>query len=179
MMGGTVVAFLGGLHYWWPKMTGRLYNETLGKWSALLVFIGFNMTFFIQFIIGSQGMPRRYADYPDMPWLEPLHQVSTIGSWVLGVGLLLVLINGIWSLRSGRLAPGNPWGAVTLEWLRCTSPPDPHNFHRTPLVTHGAYDYHALFGSGDGAGDGSATAPVPEVSVGVASPPDARDTPSA
>ncbi len=111
MMGGTVIAFLGGLHYWWPKMTGRLYNETLGKISALLVFVGFNMTFFIQFIIGSQGMPRRYYDYPNMPWLQPLHQVSTIGSWVLAAGLLCVLVNGLRSLRQERQArPGQPMG---------------------------------------------------------------------
>ena len=165
MMGGTVIAFLGGLHYWWPKMTGRLYNETLGKVSALLVFVGFNMTFFIQFIMGSQGMPRRYYDYPDLPWLEPLHQASTIGSYVLGIGLLVVLVNGLLSLRKGsRRAPGNPWGGATLEWTHTTSPPDHHNFHRTPLVTHGPYDYEVLFRtSGDSAGDG---APIPDVAVG-------------
>ena len=165
MMGGTVIALLGGLHYWWPKMTGRLYNETWGKVSALLVFVGFNMTFFIQFIMGSQGMPRRYYDYPDMPWLEPLHQASTIGSYVLGVGLLVVLVNGLLSLRKGaRLAPGNPWGGATLDWTHTTSPPDHHNFHRTPLVTHGPYDYEVLFKtSGDSAGDG---APIPDVAVG-------------
>ncbi|HEX9952674.1 MAG TPA: cytochrome c oxidase subunit I [Rubricoccaceae bacterium] len=173
MMGGTVIAFLGGLHYWWPKMTGRLYNERLGQISALLVFVGFNMTFFIQFILGSQGMPRRYYDYPNMPWLQPLHQASTIGSWVLAAGLLCVLFNGLWSLKRGKLAPGNPWGAVTLEWAQCTSPPDPHNFHRTPLVTHGPYDFEVLFGthSGDGAsGDGHSqshgVAPIPNVEVG-------------
>ena len=180
MMGGTVVALLGGLHYWWPKMTGRLYNEKLGKVSALLVFVGFNMTFFIQFIIGSQGMPRRYYDYPDMPWLQPLHQVSTMGSWVLAAGLICVLVNGLRSLgKNGKLAPGNPWGAVTLEWSMCSSPPDPHNFKRTPLVTHGPYDFEVLFGthSGDGAsGDGAASgdghsqahgvAPIPNIEIG-------------
>ncbi|MGB3544236.1 MAG: cytochrome c oxidase subunit I [Rubrivirga sp.] len=163
MMGGTVMAFLGGLHYWWPKMTGRLYNETLGKVSALLVFLGFNMTFFIQFVMGSQGMPRRYYDYPDMPWLEPLHQASTIGSYVLGVGLLVVLVNGLWSLKKGKLAPGNPWGGATLEWTHCTTPPDHHNFHHTPLVTHGPYDYEVLFKS---SGDSQRGAPVPNVEVG-------------
>lgn len=165
MMGGTVFALLGGLHYWWPKMTGRLYNERLGKVSALITFLGFNMTFFIQFIMGSQGMPRRYYDYPDMPWMEPLHQASTIGSYVLGVGLLLVLINGLLSLRKGaKRAPGNPWGGATLDWTHTTSPPDHHNFHHTPLVTHGPYDYEVLFQvSGDGA---SRPAPVPDVEVG-------------
>ena len=163
MMGGTVMAFLGGIHYWWPKMTGRLYNEPLGKLSALLVFVGFNMTFFIQFILGSQGMPRRYYDYPDMPWLQPLHQASTIGSYVLGLGLLCVLVNGLWSLRRGKLAPGNPWGGATLEWTHCTTPPDHHNFHHTPLVTHGPYDYEVLFGT---SGDSQQGAPVPNVEVG-------------
>ena len=166
MMGGTVMAFLGGLHYWWPKMTGRLYDETLGKVSALLVFLGFNMTFFIQFVMGSQGMPRRYYDYPDMPWLEPLHQASTIGSYVLGVGLLVVLWNGLWSWYKGKPAPGNPWGGATLEWTHTTSPPDHHNFHHTPLVTHGPYDYEVLFqSSGDSRGDGHG-APIPSVEVG-------------
>lgn len=166
MMGGTVMAFLGGIHYWWPKMTGKLYNETLGKVSALLVFLGFNMTFFIQFVMGSQGMPRRYYDYPDMPWLEPLHQASTIGSYVLGLGLLVVLVNGIWSMFKGKPAPGNPWGGATLEWTHTTSPPDHHNFHHTPLVTHGPYDYEVLFQtSGDSQGDGHG-APIPNVEVG-------------
>ncbi len=164
MMGGTVMAFLGGIHYWWPKMTGKLYNETLGKVSALLVFLGFNMTFFIQFVMGSQGMPRRYYDYPDMPWLEPLHQASTIGSYVLGLGLLVVLINGLLSLRKKTpKAPGNPWGGATLEWTHTTSPPDHHNFHHTPLVTHGPYDYEVLFQT---SGDSQRGAPVPVVEVG-------------
>ncbi|CAN5492034.1 cytochrome c oxidase subunit I [soil metagenome] len=180
MMGGTVMAMLGGLHYWWPKMTGRLYHETLGRLSALVVFLGFNLTFFTQFILGSQGMPRRYHDYPDLPYLEPLHTASTIGSWILGAGLLMVLVNGIWSLKRGRLAPGNPWGAATLEWTHCTTPPDPHNFKRTPLVTRGPYDFHALF-TGDGAGDGGPggsmldnryNAPVPDVRVGGPQTPD-------
>ena len=164
MMGGTVMAFLGGIHYWWPKMTGRLYDERLGQISALLVFLGFNMTFFIQFVMGSQGMPRRYYDYPDMPWLEPLHQASTIGSYVLGLGLLVVLVNGLLSLRkSTPKAPGNPWGGATLEWTHTTSPPDHHNFHHTPLVTHGPYDYEVLFHT---SGDGQRGAPVPDVRVG-------------
>ncbi|MEO1630717.1 MAG: cbb3-type cytochrome c oxidase subunit I, partial [Bacteroidota bacterium] len=173
MMGGTVIAMLGGLFYWWPKFTGKLYHEGMGVASAVLVFIGFNMTFFIQFVMGSQGMPRRYADYPDLPWLEPLHQFSTIGSYVLGLGLLLVLFNGIWSLFKGKPAPGNPWGGASLEWTHTTSPPDPHNFSRTPLVTHGPYDYYTVFnGAGDGAmgdgmGDGAnRPAPVPVITEG-------------
>ena len=169
MMGGTVMALIGGLFYWWPKMFGRMMDETWGRISAVVVFFGFNMTFFTQFILGSQGMPRRYFTY--LPQFQDLHVVSTVGSWVLGVGLLLVLGNMLWSLWKGKPAPGNPWGAATLEWTHATSPPDHHNFHRTPLVTHGPYDYEVLF-SGDGAGgDGArldhvdtagAPAPVPD-----------------
>jgi cytochrome c oxidase subunit 1 len=170
MMGGTVMAMIGGLFYWWPKITGKLMSERWGKISAWLVFIGFNVTFFTQFVMGSQGMPRRYADYPDQPYLEGLHQISTVGSYILGFGLLLVLGNMLWSIRKGKPAPGNPWGAATLEWTHTTSPPDPHNFSRTPLVTHGPYDFHALFDtSGDGAGgDGrhGEPAPVPNEEVG-------------
>ncbi len=163
MMGGTVMAFIAGLFYWWPKMFGRMMNEFWGRISALLVFVGFNVTFFTQFVMGTQGMPRRYYTYIDA--FHDLHMISTVGSWILGLGLLLVLINMLWSLKAGRLAPGNPWGAATLEWTHATSPPDHHNFHRTPLVTHGPYDYNVLFGvGGDGArGREPAPTPVPEV----------------
>ena len=160
MMGGQVIALLGGLHYWWPKVTGRLYNETLGKLAAILVFIGFNVTFFTQLILGSQGMPRRYATY--LPRYESLHQISTVGSWILGAGLFLVLGYMLHSLFRGKKASANPWGAPTLEWTHTTPLPDPHNFKRTPIVTRGAYDFHLaeearLFGgaAGDGAGDGA------------------------
>ena len=162
MVGGMFVALLGGLHYWWPKMTGKMYNETLGKIAVALIFIGFNVTFFVQFILGSQGMPRRYADY--LPEYEPLHFVSTIGSYILAVGLFLVWGYLIWSLWKGKKATANPWGAATLEWTHTTPMPDPHNFTRTPLVTRGPYDFHLAddgFGrsGGDGLGDG-APAPV-------------------
>ena len=160
MMGGQVIALLGGLHYWWPKITGRLYNEMLGKVAAALVFIGFNVTFFTQLILGSRGMPRRYATY--LPRYETLHQISTVGSWILGAGLFLVLGYMLHSLFRGKKASANPWGAPTLEWTHTTPLPDPHNFKRTPIVTRGAYDFHLadearLFGvaSGDGAGDGT------------------------
>ncbi|NNE68896.1 MAG: cytochrome c oxidase subunit I [Rhodothermales bacterium] len=157
MMGGNVIAALGGLHYWWPKMFGRMYNETLARIAALLVFIGFNLTFFPQFIMGSRGMPRRYYDY--LPEFEIFHQLSTLGSYVLGVGLFMILGYGIHSLFRGKKAPANPWGALTLEWTHTDSMPDPHNFHHTPVVTRGPYDYHLapeLFNdgvSGDGAGE--------------------------
>ncbi len=155
MMGGTVIAALGGLHYWWPKITGKMYNETLGKIACGLIFVGFNLTFFTQFILGSQGMPRRYHDY--LPRFESLHALSTYGSWVLATGLFLVAFYLIASLFRGKKAPANPWGAATLEWTNTTSPPDPHNFAHTPVVTRGPYDFHLadeLFG--DGAGDAGA-----------------------
>jgi len=155
MMGGNVIAALGGLHYWWPKMTGKMFNETLGRIAAVLVFIGFNVTFFPQFILGTRGMPRRYYDY--LPEFTDLHVLSSLGSYILGVGLFLILGYLLHSLFRGKNAPANPWGALTLEWTHTTTPPDPHNFHETPIVTRGAYDYHLapeLFG-GDGAnGDG-------------------------
>lgn len=164
MMGGTVIALLGGMHYWWPKITGKMYNETLGKIAAILIFIGFNTTFFPQLILGAQGMPRRYATYVEE--FTFLHQVSTIGSLVLAGGLFLVLGYMMYSLFRGEKATSNPWGAATLEWTMATSPPDPHNFTRTPIVTRGPYDFHLadeVFGpehAGDGAGDGAAPEPV-------------------
>jgi cytochrome c oxidase subunit 1 len=161
MMGGNVIAALGGLHYWWPKMTGKMFNETAGRIAAALVFVGFNLTFFPQFILGSQGMPRRYYDY--LPEFQPLHQVSTYGSWVLSAGLFLILGYLVASLFSKKRAPANPWGALTLEWTHTTSPPHPHNFETTPIVTRGPYDYHLapeLFGDGV-AGDGAGTATPP------------------
>lgn len=156
MMGGTVIALLGGLHYWWPKITGRMYNERLAQIACGLIFVGFNLTFFSQLILGTRGMPRRYYDY--LAEYTTLHQVSTIGSWVLGVGLFMVLGYMIVSMFKGEKATANPWHAATLEWTHTGRRPDPHNFHRTPLVTRGAYDYYLageVFGTGDGAGDGS------------------------
>jgi cytochrome c oxidase subunit I len=138
MVGGTVIAFLGGVHHWWPKMFGRMYNEKPAAFACLLVFIGFNMTFFTQFFLGSQGMPRRYYTYLDQ--FQPLHAFSTYGSWVLGLGLVIALGNLLASLKSGELAPKNPWGGKTLEW-ETQSPPITENFLRTPTVTHGPYDF--------------------------------------
>jgi cytochrome c oxidase subunit 1 len=163
MMGGSVVALLGGMHYWWPKITGKMYNETLGKIAAGLVFVGFNLTFFPQLVLGSQGMPRRYANY--MERFADLHQLSTVGSWVLGAGLFLVLGYSLWSLAYGEKAPQNPWGAATLEWTNVAAIPSPHNFTRTPLVTRGPYDFHLadeVFGGGDGELDGRRELQVPE-----------------
>lgn len=138
MMGGAVIAFIGGLHHWWPKMTGRMYNETAGKIACALIFVGFNMTFFTQFLLGTRGMPRRYHTYLDQ--YQPLHAFSTYGTWVLGAGLFLVLFTFLHSLFKGERAPKNPWGAKTLEW-ETASPPPTENFYRTPVVTHGPYDF--------------------------------------
>ncbi len=139
MMGGTLIALLAGLHYWWPKMTGKMYNETLGKISAVLIFIGFNMTFLPQFVMGAQGMPRRYYNYIDQ--FQAFHQTSTIGSYILGFAFLLMLYYLAKSLFSGERAPSNPWNSRGLEW-QSTSPPDFHNFDHTPVVINHPYDYH-------------------------------------
>ena len=137
MMGGTVVAMIGGLHYWWPKMTGRMYNETLGRIGCLLVFWGFNQTFFTQFILGSQGMPRRYYTYA--PEYTTWHVASTVGSYILAAGLFLTAGYLLHSLFRGRPAPANPWGGATLEW-QCPSPPPHDNFSTTPTVSD-PYDF--------------------------------------
>ncbi len=138
MMGGTIIAFVGGLHHWWPKMFGRMYNEKWAMLGCALVFIGFNVTFFTQFFLGTQGMPRRYASYVDE--FQFLHQVSTVGSWFLLLGFLVHLGTFIHSLVAGPKAPPNPWGGLTLEW-ETESPPIEHNFHHEPILRHGPYDY--------------------------------------
>ncbi|WP_437545847.1 cytochrome c oxidase subunit I [Sorangium sp. So ce367] len=139
MVGGTVIAYIGGLHHWWPKITGKMYSERLASISCVLVFIGFNVTFFSQFVLGSRGMPRRYYNYLDQ--FQPLHAFSTVGSWILGLGFLVMIICFIKSLRSGAPAPANPWGGLSLEWTTA-SPPITENFVRTPVVTKGAYDFN-------------------------------------
>ncbi len=141
MMGGTLVAFLAALFYWWPKMFGRMYNERWGQIGSLVIFVGFNITFFTQFILGVKGMPRRYASYegsdqfPVTPELletfTTLHQISTIGALILGAGLFMAAGTLIASLKYGRKAPANPWGAATLEW-KCCSPPTFQNFEVNP-----------------------------------------------
>ena len=141
MMGGTVIAMIGGIHHWWPKIFGRMYNEKGALLGAALVFIGFNLTFFIQFFLGLQGMPRRYASYVDE--FQLLHQISTYGSWVLLAGFLVHLFVFIHSLVAGAKAPPNPWGALTFEW-EAESPPIEHNFHHEPLCRHGPYDFEKV-----------------------------------
>jgi cytochrome c oxidase subunit 1 len=139
MVGGMVMAYLGGIHFWWPKMTGRMYSEAWSKFSAIIVFVGFNLTFFPQFILGSQGMPRRYAAYPDE--FQVLNVMSTAGASVLGAGYLMPMIYLMWSLKHGKLAGPDPWGAKGLEWM-IPSPPPTFNFEETPVVTWEAYQYY-------------------------------------
>jgi cytochrome c oxidase subunit 1 len=138
MMGGTMTAFVGALHHWWPKMTGRMLNEFWGKVSCFFVFTGFNLTFFSQFLLGTKGMPRRYATY--LPEFQTWHQLSTVGSYLLGLGFTITLIYMIASLIKGEKAGRNPWGARTLEW-ETDSPPIEHNFHVQPVVKHGPYEF--------------------------------------
>jgi cytochrome c oxidase subunit 1 len=140
MVGGTIMGYLGGLHYWWPKISGRLYNEGLAKLSAGIIFVGFNLTFFPQFVVGYLGMPRRYHAYP--PEFQVLNVLSSAGASILGVGYLIPMVYLMWSLRYGRVAGENPWGAVGLEWTT-TSPPPTENFAEAPEVTWEPYDYHA------------------------------------
>ncbi len=141
MVGGTIMAYLGGVHYWWPKISGKMYPEGLAKLSALTVFLGFNLTFFPQFVLGYLGMPRRYAAYP--PEFQMLNVLSTAGASILGVGYLLPLLYLAWSWKYGKPAPANPWRATGLEW-KTSSPPPTHNFTVTPVVNYRPYDYEAM-----------------------------------
>jgi cytochrome c oxidase subunit 1 len=138
MVGGMVLAYMCGIHHWWPKMTGRLYPELPAKLSALLVFVGFNLTFMPQFILGYLGMPRRYHAYP--PEWQVLNVLSTAGASILAIGFLLPMLYLIWSLKYGKIAGPNPWQSTGLEW-ETSSPPPTHNFHQTPIVTTEPYHY--------------------------------------
>jgi cytochrome c oxidase subunit 1 len=139
MVGGAVSAFFAGLHYWWPKITGRLYSEAWARFAAIVMFLGFNTTFMPQFIMGYGGMPRRYHVYP--PEFQIWHVMSSVGALVLAVAYLSPLIYLGWSLFFGRRAGANPWGATGLEW-QTSSPPPKHNFHVIPTVETGPYHYH-------------------------------------
>lgn len=141
MVGGAVMAFLGGLHYWFPKISGKMYPERLARLSAVTIFLGFNLTFFPQFVLGWLGMPRRYASYP--PSWQYLNITSTAGATILGVGYIMPLIYLIWAWKYGPFAGNNPWRATGLEW-QTSSPPPKHNFEVTPVVTHMAYDYEGM-----------------------------------
>ena len=138
MVGATMFAFLGGMYYWWPKITGRMYSEKWGRIAWLILFIGFNITFLVQFVAGSKGMPRRYADYPEQ--YQVYHSHSTIGAYILGIGLALILFNWLHSLAKGRKAPGNPWGGNSLEW-HSPSPPPHENFLSQPHGSSDPYDF--------------------------------------
>jgi cytochrome c oxidase subunit 1 len=138
MVGGALMGYLGGLHYWWPKISGRVYPEGWAKFAALVVFLGFNLTFFPQFILGYLGMPRRYHAYPDE--FQVLNVMSSAGASILGVGYIIPMIYLIWSMRYGKPAGANPWGSTGLEW-QTPSPPPTDNFETTPVVTGEVYDY--------------------------------------
>jgi cytochrome c oxidase subunit I len=138
MVGGTVMAYLGGIHHWWPKISGRLYPEGWGRIAAVTIFLGFNLTFFPQFILGYLGMPRRYWEYP--PEFQVLNVLSSAGASILGLGYVLPMAYLLWSLRYGEPAPANPWGATGLEW-QTPSPPPRDNFDGRPIVTRDPYDY--------------------------------------
>jgi cytochrome c oxidase subunit I len=138
MVGGAIMGYLGGLHYWWPKLVGRMYSEFLSRISAILVFVGFNLTFFPQFVVGYLGMPRRYHAYPDE--FQVLNVLSSAGASVLGLGYLLPVLYFLYSLKKGEVAGPNPWGASGLEW-EIPSPPPTENFAVTPRVTSEPYEY--------------------------------------
>ncbi|MGN6107381.1 MAG: cytochrome c oxidase subunit I [Kofleriaceae bacterium] len=140
MMGSTLVAFLGALHYWWPKFTGRMYSESIGRLCAIGVFVGFNLTFLPQFIMGARGMPRRYWDYD--PHYTIYHQLSTIGAFMLGISIFIAVISLLASLKNGKRAPRNPWGGTSLEW-QAPSPPTLYNFEKPPVL-HELYNYDDL-----------------------------------
>ncbi|HEX8161170.1 MAG TPA: cytochrome c oxidase subunit I [Pyrinomonadaceae bacterium] len=161
MVGGALMGYLGGLHNWWPKITGRMYPEGWGRFSALVIFVGFNLTFFPQFLLGTLGMPRRYAAYPaDEPVWQVLNVMSTAGASILAVGLIIPGIYFIWSMRYGKFAPANPWPATGLEW-RTLSPPPTENFATTPVVTWEAYEYRPVEEMGViGLSDGDTSPPV-------------------
>ncbi len=139
MVGGAVMGYLGGIHFWWPKITGRMYNEGWAKFSALILFVGFNLTFFPQFILGYLGMPRRYYIYP--PEFQVLNVLSTAGATILGLGYIIPMVYLLWSLRKEKTVGANPWGATGLEWTT-QSPPITHNFETVPIVTGEPYVYH-------------------------------------
>ena len=141
MVGGMVMAYIGGLHFWWPKISGRMYPEAWGKLAALIIFVGFNLTFFPQFVLGYLGMPRRYWQYS--PEFQVLNVLSTAGATILAVGYVLPMVYFLWSMRYGKIADENPWGAAGLEWMTA-SPPPTFNFDETPVVTWEAYDYANL-----------------------------------
>jgi cytochrome c oxidase subunit 1 len=136
MFGGMGTIFFAALHYWYPKMFGKMYNEKMAKLSCIIFVIGFNILYFTMFILGYKGMPRRYADY--LPQFQDLHVIATVGSWIMVGGIVLMFANLIRGLFKGEKAPNNPWEGTTLEW-RLSAPPPPENFEEIPIVTGGPY----------------------------------------
>jgi len=141
MVGGAISAYMAGIHFWWPKMTGRMYSDAWGKTAAIILFVGFNLTFFPQFLVGLWGMHRRYHAYP--PEMQFLNIMSSSGATVLAVGFILPVFYLLWSLKYGEVAGDNPWGATGLEW-QTPSPPPLTNFDVVPIVTCGPYAYDAV-----------------------------------
>jgi len=141
MVGGAVMAYLGGIHFWWPKMTGRMYPEGWARFSAILIFVGFNLTFFPQFVLGYLGMPRRYHVYPEE--FQVLNLLSSAGASILAVGYVFPLTYLLWSLWYGPVASANPWNVAGLEW-QTSSPPPEHNFERTPVMDTQPYNYNEI-----------------------------------
>ena len=141
MMGGTVMAFLAGIHYWWPKIWGRTYNEFWARIAAFLIFVGFNATFFTQFILGAKGMPRRYYTYMDQ--YQPLHAFSSAGAFVIGAGFMIMAFYLLHAIKHGKKVGKNPWGALTLEWT-ISSPPPSYNFETVPVIEDGPYDFDRI-----------------------------------
>jgi len=142
MMGSALIAFFGALHYWWPKMTGKMYAEKPAVIMALMVFFSFNLTFLPQFVMGARGMPRRYFDYD--PRFELMHQLSSLGAFIMGVTLFCIIMNLLISLKTGKKAPANPWGGTTLEW-QTSSPPPLYNFPvGQPIPLPELYEYDNL-----------------------------------
>ena len=139
MVGSTAVAFVGGLHYWWPKIFGKMYSEKAGITTFFVIFLGFNLTYLPQFLMGAKGMPRRYYTY--LKEFQIYHELSTYGTWVLTLGVLMMIAYLLHSIFYGAKASSNPWGSKTLEWTAAQSPPIEHNFHNSPVVTEGPYAF--------------------------------------
>jgi cytochrome c oxidase subunit 1 len=149
MVGGSVSAFMAGIHYWWPKVTGKLYNEFWAQFAAITMFLGFNLTFLPQFVMGWLGMPRRYHYYPDV--FQIWHILSSAGAVILAAAYVMPLFYLTWSIVYGKKAPANPWHATGLEW-QTPSPPPKANFLRPPRVDADPYEYHD-FGRSEEIGD--------------------------
>jgi cytochrome c oxidase subunit 1 len=173
MVGGSLTAFLAAAHYWFPKMFGRIYSERMGLLSATAVFIGFNLTFLPQFLLGNWGMPRRYYSYP--PEFQWLNVLSTGGAWLLGASLLVSLGNLVIALKWGAKAGPNPWHSRSFEWLT-SSPPSKHNFHETPRLDYSPYDYTLSEEEAEARAASRGKGPVPHGALETSVPPGVSPT---